>query len=97
MFYILFVEKIKTHILCRVKFFPKIVPFMRYIENYCGATKAAYGNNVHALCVLGKRAQTHTATHTRTNRHARAETHLHQSTRSQKYVFRLQQCFPENS
>jgi hypothetical protein len=50
---------------------------MRYIENYFGATKAAYDNNVHALCVLGKRAQTHTATHTRRNtltpKHAHAE------------------------
>jgi hypothetical protein len=29
MFQIKVVEKIKTHILCSVTFFPKIVPFMR--------------------------------------------------------------------
>jgi len=27
-------ERIKTHILCSISFFPKIVPFMRYMEKY---------------------------------------------------------------
>jgi hypothetical protein len=48
------VEKIETLILCSVTFFfvSKIVPFMRYVEKYCRAVKAADDNMVHARCML---------------------------------------------
>jgi hypothetical protein len=41
MFQVKVVEKIKTHILYSVTFFPKIVPFMRYVQKFGGAREAA--------------------------------------------------------
>jgi hypothetical protein len=52
------VEKIKTHILCLVTFFPKIVPFMAKGENYCRAGQAADNNIAHAHCMLDLRLHT---------------------------------------
>ena len=47
------VQKIKTHILCSVTFFPKIVPFMRYCgKNIVRAGEATDDNMAHAHCVL---------------------------------------------
>jgi hypothetical protein len=37
MFQTKFVEKIKTHILCSITFFPKVMPFMRNVtQGFCG-------------------------------------------------------------
>jgi hypothetical protein len=33
-------------------FYPKIVPFMRYVEKYCRAGQATDGSMAHAHCVL---------------------------------------------
>jgi len=33
-------EEIKTHILCSITFFSKIVLFMRHVEKYCRAGQA---------------------------------------------------------
>ena len=33
-------------------FFPKIVPFMGYVEKYCRAGQATDDNMDHALCML---------------------------------------------
>ena len=35
------VEKIKTHDLSSITFFPKILPFMKYVEKYYIAGQAA--------------------------------------------------------
>ena len=45
------VEKIKTHILCSVTFFPNMVPFVRKCGKYCGAGQAT-DNTAHARCML---------------------------------------------
>jgi hypothetical protein len=47
------VEKIKTHILYAITFFfPKLLPFMRYVEKYCRAGQATDANMAHARCML---------------------------------------------
>jgi len=46
------VEKIKTHILCSVTFFSKIVPFIRYVEKYYRSGQATDENVVHVHCML---------------------------------------------
>jgi hypothetical protein len=46
------VEKIKTHILCSVTFFSKIMPFMRYVEIFCRVGQATDDNMAHAHCML---------------------------------------------
>jgi len=33
-------------------FFPKIAPFMRYMEKYCKAGQATDDNTAHAHCML---------------------------------------------
>jgi hypothetical protein len=43
------VEKIKTHILCSITFFPKIVPFMRYVEKYGTASQATDDNIIRRM------------------------------------------------
>jgi len=54
------VEKIKTHILCSVAFFPKIVPFMRKYGKILG--QATDDNMAHAHCMLDNEG--HRYTHT---------------------------------
>ena len=45
-------DKIKTHILCSTTFFPKIVQFIRYVQQYDRAGEATGDNNTaHALCM----------------------------------------------
>ena len=45
------VEKIKTHFVFS-NFFPKFVPFMRYVEKYCRAGQATDDKMAHALFML---------------------------------------------
>jgi hypothetical protein len=52
MFQIKFVEKTKTHILCSVKVFAKIVPFMRDSKNV--VKPAAADNMARARSLLDK-------------------------------------------
>jgi hypothetical protein len=55
------VEEIIIHILCSVAFFPKIVPFMRYIEKYGRAWQATDGNIIRRMrfaCWITKAADT---------------------------------------
>jgi len=55
-----FVEKIKTHILCSITQFPKIVPFMRYVEK-CNKAKEATdditGRRKDVICMPNKQRQ----------------------------------------
>jgi hypothetical protein len=46
------VEETKTHILCSTTLFPKIVPFMRYVEKCWRARQATDDNTAHAHCML---------------------------------------------
>ena len=56
-----FAENIKTNILCSTTFSSKIVPFMRYVENYCTAGLATVDNATRAPLHVGYlRLQTHT-------------------------------------
>ena len=75
MFHIKVTEKMKTHILCSVIFFSKIVPFMN-VEK-CGAARKA----TDALCMMG--TTIHARTYTRPRTHASARKH------TQKYVTQL--------
>jgi hypothetical protein len=58
------VEKIKTHILCSITFFPEIVPIMKNVEEY-GRARLATDENVlrrmrFARQITKARIQTHT-------------------------------------
>ena len=56
-----FVEKIKTHILCSVTFFSKIMPFMRSCEKYCRYKEATGSNRVYRMrCTYYITKATHT-------------------------------------
>jgi hypothetical protein len=54
MFQTKFVEKIKTHILCSVTFFPPLKSCRLWdnVEKYCRAGQATDGNMAHAHCML---------------------------------------------
>jgi len=49
-----YVEKIKTHILCSIFFFSKILPFMRNVEKilYSRAGHIWQHNMAHSPCAL---------------------------------------------
>jgi hypothetical protein len=56
------VQKIKTHILCSVTFFPKVVPLWDNVEKYGTARKATDGNiiwRIHFACWINKATDTH--------------------------------------
>jgi hypothetical protein len=62
MFQIEVIEKIKTHILCSVTFFLKIVPFMRYVEKYGRAWQVTDDNTTRRMrfaCRITKATDTH--------------------------------------
>ena len=53
MFHTKVVEKIKTHILCSVTFFPKIVPFFEIMwKKYFRAGQPTDDNMARAHCML---------------------------------------------
>ena len=51
MFQAQFVEKIKTHILCSVTFFPKIVSLWDNVEKYCRTRQATSDSIAYAFCI----------------------------------------------
>ena len=62
MFQTNFVQKIKTHILCSIPFFSKIVTFMRYVEKYKTAGHVTEGNIIWRMrfsCWVNKATKTH--------------------------------------
>jgi hypothetical protein len=61
MFHTKFVEEIKTHFMFN-KYFPKIVPFMRYVEKYDTARQATDDNIIRRMrfaCWISKATDTH--------------------------------------
>ena len=56
------VEEIKTHILCSVTFFSKIVPFVRYVENIVerGRPQMAI-RRIRIACWIPKATETHSS------------------------------------
>ena len=49
MFQTVFVEKIKIQVMFS-NIFPKIVPFMRYVEKCIGAVQAEDGTMIESMC-----------------------------------------------
>jgi len=43
------VKKIKTHVLCSIDFFRKIIPFMRQVEKYGTVTQATDDNTIQRI------------------------------------------------
>jgi len=46
------VERIKTHILCSITFFPKSCGLWDKVEKYCRAVQATEDYTAHAHCML---------------------------------------------
>jgi hypothetical protein len=54
------VDKIKTHILCSVTLFSKIVPFIRQFEKFCRVGEAAVDKwRMRIACSISKATNTH--------------------------------------
>jgi hypothetical protein len=46
------IEEMKTHILCSVTLFSKMVPFWDNMEKFCRTGQATDDNTAHAHCML---------------------------------------------